>query len=121
MPDRNPENSFRVVGGLGEIAGRYDALILDLWGVLHDGTAPYPGVLDTLERLNEAGKHLCVLSNAPRRSHEVVARVNEIGIPERLYKNLVSSGEETWQRLKHRDELSLRTRPALLSHRPAAR
>jgi HAD superfamily hydrolase (TIGR01459 family) len=104
MPDNNPEASFRVVGGIGEIAGRYDALILDLWGVLHDGTAPYPGVLDALERLNAAGKRLCVLSNAPRRSHEVVARVTEIGIPERLYRNLVSSGEETWQRLKHRDD-----------------
>jgi HAD superfamily hydrolase (TIGR01459 family) len=92
------------IAGLREVADRYDAYILDLWGVLHDGAAPLPGVLDALERLKRAGKHLVVLSNAPRRAEPVIERAAEIGIPRRLYDGLVSSGEEAWQRLRRRDD-----------------
>jgi HAD superfamily hydrolase (TIGR01459 family) len=92
------------IAGLREVAGRYDAFILDLWGVLHDGMAPFPGVIDALERLDAAEKRVAILSNAPRRADAVAARVAEIGIPRRLYRALVSSGEETWQRLARRDD-----------------
>ena len=60
-----------VLAGIGEIADRYDGYILDLWGVLHDGHAPFPGVIDCLTRLKASGKHLVILSNAPRRAHLV--------------------------------------------------
>jgi HAD superfamily hydrolase (TIGR01459 family) len=92
------------IAGLRAIADRYDAFILDLWGVLHDGTAPFPGVIDALERLAAADKRIAILSNAPRRAEAVAQRVAEIGIPRRLYHALVSSGEETWQRLARRDD-----------------
>ena len=39
-----------------EVAERYDGLLLDLWGVLHNGKAPFPGVIDCLTRLKSAGK-----------------------------------------------------------------
>ena len=42
--------------GMAAVADRYDAFILDVWGVLHDGVTLYPGVVDTLERLTAAGK-----------------------------------------------------------------
>jgi len=93
-----------LLAGIGEIAGRYDGYILDLWGVLHDGQAPFPGVLDCLTRLKQAGKRLVILSNAPRRAHLVEQRVAEIGIPRELYDHLMSSGEETWQHLKRRED-----------------
>jgi HAD superfamily hydrolase (TIGR01459 family) len=82
----------------------YDGLILDLWGVVHDGTAPFPGVLDCMERLIEAGKRLVLLSNAPRRSDDVVRRIAVIGVPARLDHGVMSSGEEAWQHLYRRDE-----------------
>lgn len=93
---------MRFVPGLAALAGDYDALLLDLWGVLHDGRNPYPGVLDCLARLRERGKRLIVLSNAPRRAAPVAARAAEIGIAAELYDHLVSSGEDTWQALKTR-------------------
>jgi len=90
--------------GLGEIAGDYDGFILDLWGVLHDGRAPIPGVLDCLARLRSAGKRTTILSNAPRRAELVEARVAEIGIPRALYDSLMCSGEEAWQHLSRRTD-----------------
>jgi HAD superfamily hydrolase (TIGR01459 family) len=96
--------SIRLIDGMRTLAPKYDGFILDLWGVVHDGTAPFPGVLDCMERLIAAGKRLVLLSNAPRRSDDVVRRIARIGVPERLYHDVMSSGEEAWQCLHRRDE-----------------
>ncbi len=96
--------TLRILTGLSEIAPRYDGFILDLWGVLHDGAAPLPGVLDTLRRLRAAQKKIVVLSNAPRRAALVEKRMNEIGIAPELYDHVHSSGEEAWQHLARRDD-----------------
>ena len=96
--------TLRVIDGMRTLAPKYDGFILDLWGVVHDGTAPFPGVLDCMERLIAAGKRLVLLSNAPRRSGDVVRRIARIGVPERLYHDVMSSGEEAWQCLHRRDE-----------------
>lgn len=96
--------TVRLIDGMRVLAPQYDGFILDLWGVVHDGTAPFPGVLDCMERLLGAGKRLVLLSNAPRRSDDVVRRIARIGVPQRLYHGVMSSGEEAWQSLKHRNE-----------------
>jgi HAD superfamily hydrolase (TIGR01459 family) len=96
--------NLRNVHGIGDIAGQYDGYILDLWGVVHDGVTPYPGVLDCLTKLMAAGKRVVLLSNAPRRAYDVIRRIKAIGVPENLYHAVMSSGEEAWQHLKRRDD-----------------
>jgi HAD superfamily hydrolase (TIGR01459 family) len=96
--------TIRVIQGMRELTPQYDGFILDLWGVVHDGTAPFPGVLDCMERLIDSGKRLVLLSNAPRRSDDVMRRIARIGVPERLYHGVMSSGEEAWLHLKRRHE-----------------
>ena len=95
---------IRMIRGIRALAPRYDGFILDLWGVVHDGVAPLPGALDCLRRLIEAGKRIVLLSNAPRRSSDVVARINQIGVPADLYHEVMSSGEEAWQYLDRRND-----------------
>jgi HAD superfamily hydrolase (TIGR01459 family) len=92
--------SVPLVSGIGALAGQYDGLILDLWGVLHDGDRPMPGAIDALERLRQTGKRIVILSNAPRRAAGVIRRVSEIGIARALYDELLSSGEATWRWLQ---------------------
>ncbi|MEX2629808.1 MAG: TIGR01459 family HAD-type hydrolase [Tistlia sp.] len=92
------------LAGLREIAGRYDGLICDLWGVLHDGHTAFPHAIDCLERLRAAGKRVVVLSNAPRRALEIESKMNELGIRAGLYDRVVSSGEEAWRHLKQRPD-----------------
>jgi HAD superfamily hydrolase (TIGR01459 family) len=94
----------RLIRGIGTLAPRYDGLILDLWGVVHDGVAPLPGVLECLRTLIEVGKRVVLLSNAPRRSSDVVDRISRIGVPPGLYHHVMSSGEEAWQYLARRDD-----------------
>jgi HAD superfamily hydrolase (TIGR01459 family) len=94
----------RPIDGMRLLAPDYDGFILDLWGVVHDGVAPFPGVLDCMERLVAAGKRIVLLSNAPRRADDVVRRIERIGVPRSLYHAVMSSGEEAWRHLKQRDE-----------------
>jgi HAD superfamily hydrolase (TIGR01459 family) len=96
--------SIQLIGGLRELAARYDGFILDLWGVIHDGVAPIPGAVDCLQSLLAATKRIVLLSNAPRRADDVVRRITAVGVPAGLYHDVMSSGEETWQYLKCRDD-----------------
>lgn len=83
----------RLLGGLAALASRYDAFLLDQFGVLHDGSVPYPGVLPCLEALQAAGKRVVVLSNSGTRQQPNVERMARIGIPRGLYGEIVTSGE----------------------------
>ena len=62
------------ISSIALLASRYDAFILDLWGVIHDGQQLYPGVKECLEALRAEHKKIIFLSNAPRRA-KVVAEV----------------------------------------------
>jgi HAD superfamily hydrolase (TIGR01459 family) len=90
--------------GLAPLAEAYDGYVCDLWGVLHDGERAFPEAIACLETLRSRGAKIAVLSNAPRRAHEVEARMNELGIAPGLYDFVLSSGEATWQSLKTRTE-----------------
>ncbi len=81
------------VNNLSIVIHRYDALILDLWGVVHDGTHLYEGVHDALVKLKEVGKKVIFLSNAPRRDHKVMAVLEHLGVSRDLYVEAMSSGE----------------------------
>jgi HAD superfamily hydrolase (TIGR01459 family) len=96
--------TVKTIAGMHELAAGYDGFILDLWGVVHDGVAPFPGVLDCMERLIAGGKRVVLLSNAPRRADDVGRRIAAIGVPARLYHGIMSSGEEAWQCLHRRDD-----------------
>jgi HAD superfamily hydrolase (TIGR01459 family) len=96
--------NIREIAGIREVAAEYDGFVLDLWGVIHDGMKPYPGVAECLTQLLAAGKRIVLLSNAPRRAYDVVNRITAIGVPRGLYHAVMSSGEEAWQHLKDRTD-----------------
>ncbi|HEX9463389.1 MAG TPA: TIGR01459 family HAD-type hydrolase [Alphaproteobacteria bacterium] len=93
-----------LLSGLAEIADRYDGFLLDLWGCIHDGVAPFPHVADALRRVGAAGKRRLVLSNAPRRADAVIASMTRLGVPADVYDAVLSSGEATWQAIARRDD-----------------
>ncbi len=90
--------------GMADIAADYDALILDLWGVVYDGIAPYAGVLDCLAELPRAGMRVTLLSNAPRLAAAAAERLGRAGIESHLYDRIITSGDATRQALERRDE-----------------
>lgn len=93
-------HSTAAIKGIRDIAGRYDGVILDLWGVVHDGVKPFPETLETLHELKKSKRVVWLLSNAPRRGHVVAKHLSDMGIGADMYDGLLTSGEATWQALR---------------------
>ena len=83
----------RFANGLREVAEAYDLFLLDQYGVLHDGEALYPGALEALAALREAGKALCVLSNSGRSAAYNAERLERFSLPPSSYGRLLTSGD----------------------------
>lgn len=92
------------MSGFGKLAEGYDGFVVDLWGVVHDGYAPFPGVLDCLRRLQGAGKRVVFLSNAPRRPAGIIQFLASMGVTPDLYNGVMSSGEAVYLGLRDRTE-----------------
>lgn len=92
------------ISGISSIIDKYQYFILDIWGVIHDGTALYPQVLETLQYLKQAKKTVCLLSNAPRRAHIVVDFLTKMGISSDLYSFVLTSGEAVYLDLQHNQQ-----------------
>jgi len=93
----------RLISGLSEIAPRHDALICDVWGVVHDGQRHHPAAADALYRFKERHGPVVLLTNAPRVPEEVAAQCASYGLPPDCYDAIVSSGGAA------RDELARRS------------
>jgi HAD superfamily hydrolase (TIGR01459 family) len=91
------------IDGLASIADRFDHVLLDQWGVLHDGQKIFAGVRDAIAGLRAVGKRILVLSNSGKRAAENAMRLATLGLPIDVYDGLVTSGEATWQALRRRD------------------
>lgn len=96
--------SVRMIHGLSEVASGFDAFILDLWGVVHDGVEAYPGARDTLAAIRAAGKKTLLLSNAPRRADALVEQLGRMGIGRDMYDQVLSSGEAVHMELARRSD-----------------
>lgn len=92
------------MNGFAALSKNYDGFIVDLWGVVHNGVVPYPGVLDCLANLKAAGKRVVFLSNAPRRAFTVARGLAKMGITPALYTAIMSSGEAVFTGLRDRTE-----------------
>lgn len=85
---------------ISAIIDNYDAFIIDLWGVIHDGVVAYPGVNECLEQMKKSGKKIVFLSNAPRRAFRAVEGLQRVGVPDHLYDHILTSGEVTHDYVK---------------------
>jgi HAD superfamily hydrolase (TIGR01459 family) len=92
----------RLISGLSEIADQYDALICDVWGVIHDGQKHHPAAAEALTRFREKHGPVILLTNAPRVPEEVAAQCAAYGLPRGCYDAIVSSGGAAREELARR-------------------
>jgi HAD superfamily hydrolase (TIGR01459 family) len=92
----------RLISGLSEIAPDHDALICDVWGVVHDGSRHHPAAADALYRFKEKHGPVVLLTNAPRVPAEVAAQCSSYGLPPDCYNAIVSSGGAAREELARR-------------------
>jgi HAD superfamily hydrolase (TIGR01459 family) len=92
----------KLITGLAEIASGHDALICDVWGVVHDGNRYHPAAADALSRFRKDHGPVVLLTNAPRVPAEVAAQCSSYGVPDDCYDAIVSSGGAAREELERR-------------------
>lgn len=91
-----------LLAGLGDIAGRYDVILSDVWGVIHNGRESFPQACDALARFGAEVGPVVLISNSPRPSDDVVFQLRDLGVPDRSWNAFVTSGDATRFLLKAR-------------------
>ncbi len=81
------------IGGIDEIADRYDAVFCDVWGVIHNGRTAYPAACAALQRLKRAGKHVILITNVPKPRGPIPGQLGRAGVPRDAWDAIVTSGD----------------------------
>ncbi|MGF7051943.1 HAD superfamily hydrolase (TIGR01459 family) [Bosea sp. OAE752] len=74
---------------------RYDVLISDVWGVVHDGLWALEPACAVLTAFRERGGAVVLLSNAPGPSQHVASVLDAKRVPRGAWDRLVTSGDVT--------------------------
>jgi len=81
--------------GLSQISDRYDAILCDVWGVIHNGRRAFDEACNALIRFREQGGSVCLITNAPVPKAQVLQHFDPLGVPPEAYDDCVSSGDAT--------------------------
>lgn len=85
----------RTLSGLADIADQYDAVLCDVWGVVHNGVQSYPEACAALVKFAETRGPVVLLSNAPRPFTAVEPQLLAMGVPKAAWQGFVTSGDAT--------------------------
>lgn len=83
----------QIVQSLAGISARYDTLLCDLWGCLHNGREPFPAAVAALQGFRASGGTVALLTNAPRPNRFVIEQLDRLGVPHDAWDLVVSSGD----------------------------
>jgi len=77
------------------LAPRYDVLLCDVWGVVHNGVAATVESCAALMRFRSQGGTVVLITNAPRPGEFVQTFIDKLNVPRAAYDAIVSSGDVT--------------------------
>ncbi|AGA64247.1 hypothetical protein B488_02540 [Liberibacter crescens BT-1] len=80
---------------LSEISQRYDVILCDVWGVIHNGSQAFSQAITALEKARFSGCTVILLTNSPRPVSSVILDLDHKGIPHSAWDSVITSGEVT--------------------------
>ncbi len=83
----------RRIRRVSEVASSYDAVLCDVWGVIHDGRAAFPEAAEALRGLRRSGLVVVLLTNVPRPSSTLPSLLARLGFPDDAWDEIVTSGD----------------------------
>ena len=97
------------IPGLAHVAGRYGAIVCDVWGVLHNGVRAWAPAVEALQRFRAGGGRVALITNAPRPRGPVIRQLARLGVPvdgaDAAFDAIVTSGDVTRDLIaRHADE-----------------
>ena len=90
-----PIPTIPLLHSVSEISHNYDAWLVDLWGVLHNGETAMETAVAACARFREEGGIVILLSNAPRPADAVRRQIEGYGVPSDNDDGIITSGDVT--------------------------
>jgi len=90
------------IATLREISDRYDLILCDIWGVLHNGVTSFPEASRSLASFRQRGGAVILLTNAPRPSGTIGRQLLKLGALHDAFDAIVTSGDVTVQLIAER-------------------
>ena len=83
----------QILPGLAALAGRYDVLLCDVWGVIHNGVASFPAACAALTRWRAEVGPVVLITNAPRPEANVAVMLGRLEVPRTAWSAIATSGD----------------------------
>ena len=96
-----------IIPGFASIASRYDLILCDVWGVVHNGVAAFPEAITALQRVRAQGATVILISNAPRPGVVIRQQLEGMRVPGGAYDTIIASGDVTREELAKRPGVRL--------------
>lgn len=93
---------MRDISSLSDIADDFDAVLVDQFGVLHDGRKAFPGTQECIARLAAKNVPIVALSNSGKRADLNVKRLERLGFASAHFLGVVTSGELAYSEISQR-------------------
>jgi HAD superfamily hydrolase (TIGR01459 family) len=77
------------------LARRYDAWLVDIWGVMHNGVRAFPQAAEACRLFQDGGGVVILISNSPRPRETAAEQLRDIGVPGDCYDGIATSGDVT--------------------------
>jgi HAD superfamily hydrolase (TIGR01459 family) len=92
-PASGPDLGPQILENAGEMLSRYEVILCDVWGVLHDGRNAYPDAGRALAKFRQTGGTVVLVSNAPVPAIGVERVLAATGVQRDCWDTIVSSGD----------------------------
>ena len=105
--NNNPSTSsldLTYIDGVQSIASSYTTFLLDMWGVMHNGSETYDGVINTIQQLNNKNQKtkLIILSNSSKRISNSLKMLTKLGFdPHHDFIQIITSGDVSYRMLSN--------------------
>lgn len=80
---------------LADLHGQYDVLLCDIWGVVHNGRQAHTSAITALQQFRANGGGVVLITNSPRPRGDVETQLDTIGVPNKCWDALITSGDAT--------------------------
>ena len=90
-----PATTVPIVSSIEPLLGGIDAWICDIWGVVHNGLAAFPGAVDACVRFRQRGGTVLLLTNAPRPAAAIHEQLDRLRVPREAWDAVLTSGDLT--------------------------
>lgn len=98
---------MKILTSASPFLSHYNALICDVWGVLHNGVQAYPAAISALQNFRAGGGKVILVSNAPRPAANIWLFLESLNIPRDICDDFITSGDLTLGWLRANEALPI--------------